>query len=122
MDPLLPSDPKKLGVWTLTGRLGKGGFGAVYMAHNKERVTVAIKVISGAAINDEKVSGTMAELDKAIAAKAIGEKLKIGIIRDGLPMTINLTLDRNPAVRYRFVSVDNLSKEQLLLRAKWLAL
>ena len=55
MDPLLPSDPKKLGVWTLTGRLGKGGFGAVYMAHNKERVTVAIKVISGASINDEKV-------------------------------------------------------------------
>jgi predicted metalloprotease with PDZ domain len=73
-------------------------------------------------INDEKVSGTMAELDKAIAAKAIGDKLKIGIIRDGLPMTFDLTLDRNPAVRYRFVSVDKPSKEQLLLRAKWLAL
>ena len=73
-------------------------------------------------INDEKVSGTMAELDKAIAAKALGDKLKIGIIRDGLPMTIDLSLDRNPAVRYRFVSVDKPSKEQLLLRAKWLAL
>lgn len=55
MEPLLPSDPKKLGAWTLTGRLGKGGMGAVYMAHNKERVTVAIKVISGASINDERV-------------------------------------------------------------------
>jgi serine/threonine protein kinase len=53
MEPLLPSDPKKLGVWTLTGRLGKGGMGAVYMAHNKERVTVAIKVISG--IKDERI-------------------------------------------------------------------
>ena len=52
MEPLLPSDPKKLGVWTLTGRLGKGGMGAVYMAHNKERVTAAIKVVNG--IKDER--------------------------------------------------------------------
>ncbi len=55
MEPLLPNDPKKLGVWTVTGRLGKGGMGAVYMAHNKERRTAAIKVISGADIKDEKV-------------------------------------------------------------------
>ena len=53
MEPLLPSDPKKLGVWTVTGRLGKGGMGAVYMAHNKERVTAAIKVVTG--IKDERV-------------------------------------------------------------------
>lgn len=55
MEPLLPSDPKKLGVWTVTGRLGKGGMGAVYMAHNKDRRTAAIKVISGSDIKDEKV-------------------------------------------------------------------
>ena len=55
MDPVLPSDPKKLGVWTVTARLGKGGMGAVYMAHNKDRRTAAIKVISGADIRDEKV-------------------------------------------------------------------
>ena len=55
MEPLLPSDPRKLGVWTVTGRLGKGGMGAVYMAHNKERRTAAIKVISGADIRNEKV-------------------------------------------------------------------
>lgn len=55
MDPLLPSDPKKLGVWTVTARLGKGGMGAVYMAHNKDRRTAAIKVISGSDIKDEKV-------------------------------------------------------------------
>lgn len=55
MEPLLPTDPKKLGVWTVTGRLGKGGMGAVYMAHNKDRRTAAIKVISGSSIKDEKV-------------------------------------------------------------------
>jgi endonuclease YncB( thermonuclease family) len=64
----------------------------------------------------------MADIDKAIAAKTVGEKLSMGIIRDGLPKTIELRLDRNPAVRYRFVSVDKPSKEQLSLRAKWLAL
>jgi predicted metalloprotease with PDZ domain len=73
-------------------------------------------------INAEKVSGSMADIDKAIAAKTVGEKLSMGIIRDGLPKTIELRLDRNPAVRYRFVSVDKPSKEQLSLRAKWLAL
>jgi serine/threonine protein kinase len=56
MEPLLPADPRKLGVWTITGRLGKGGMGAVvYMAHNKERITVAIKVISGSSIKDQNV-------------------------------------------------------------------
>ena len=25
MEPLLPNDPKRLGGWTLTGRLGEGG-------------------------------------------------------------------------------------------------
>jgi mitogen-activated protein kinase 15 len=55
MDSLLPSDPKKLGVWTVRARIGKGGMGVVYMAHKKDRRTAAIKVISGADIRDEKV-------------------------------------------------------------------
>ena len=55
MDQLQPSDPRKLGVWTVTARLGKGGMGAVYLAHNKDRRTAAIKVISGSDIRDEKV-------------------------------------------------------------------
>ena len=44
MESLLPSDPKKLGGWTLTGRLGEGGMGVVYMG-NKGGKTVALKVI-----------------------------------------------------------------------------
>lgn len=74
------------------------------------------------AINGEKVSGPMAEIDKAIAAKQVGEKLSVDVIRDGLPKTIELTLSRNPAVRYRFVSVEKPSAQQLANRKKWLAL
>lgn len=67
MDPLLPSDPKKLGVWTLTGRLGEGGFGAVYMAHNKERKTAAIKVISRSAMKDEKIEARFKQEIQALS-------------------------------------------------------
>jgi serine/threonine protein kinase len=67
MEPLLPSDPKKLGVWTITGRLGEGGFGAVYMAHNKERRTAAIKVINRSAMKDEKIEARFKQEIQALS-------------------------------------------------------
>ena len=54
MEPLLPSDPKRLGGWTLTGRLGEGGMGVVYMG-NKAGKTVALKVISSSELNNPRV-------------------------------------------------------------------
>ena len=39
-----PKDPKRLGGWTLTGRLGEGGMGVVYMG-NKAGTTAAVKRI-----------------------------------------------------------------------------
>jgi serine/threonine protein kinase len=54
MDPLLPNDPKRLGGWTLTGRLGEGGMGVVYMG-NKSGKTVALKVISSGELNNPRV-------------------------------------------------------------------
>jgi serine/threonine protein kinase len=54
MEPLQPQDPKRLGGWTLTGRLGEGGMGVVYMA-NKAGKTVALKVISSGDLNNPQV-------------------------------------------------------------------
>jgi len=54
MEPLLPNDPKRLGGWTLTGRLGEGGMGVVYMG-NKGGKTVALKVISSSELNNPRV-------------------------------------------------------------------
>jgi serine/threonine protein kinase len=54
MDPLLPTDPKKLGGWTLTGRLGQGGMGVVYMG-NKAGKTVALKIILSEDLKSEPV-------------------------------------------------------------------
>ncbi len=54
MEPLLPTDPKRIGGWTLTGRLGAGGMGAVYMA-NKAGKTSALKVIHSEDLKDPHV-------------------------------------------------------------------
>ncbi|CAN2187172.1 SPS1 Serine/threonine protein kinase [Candidatus Nanopelagicaceae bacterium] len=54
MDALQPKDPKRLGGWSLTGRLGAGGMGAVYMG-NKAGKTAAIKVIHSEDLKDPHV-------------------------------------------------------------------
>lgn len=43
--PLLAGDPRRLGRYTLLGRLGQGGMGVVYLARDPQGRTVAIKVI-----------------------------------------------------------------------------
>jgi eukaryotic-like serine/threonine-protein kinase len=45
VQPLLPSDPGRLGRYQLVGRLGDGGMGTVYLAHAPGGHPVAVKVI-----------------------------------------------------------------------------
>ena len=45
---LLPRDPTNLGGYTLTGRLGSGGFGVIYQAVTSSGDQVAIKLLNGA--------------------------------------------------------------------------
>ncbi|MET9240541.1 serine/threonine-protein kinase [Nonomuraea sp. NPDC003709] len=44
--PLLPDDPPSLGGYILSGRLGEGGQGVVYLAHNAAGEPVAVKLLS----------------------------------------------------------------------------
>ncbi|MEV4112499.1 serine/threonine-protein kinase [Nonomuraea sp. NPDC049695] len=44
--PLAPDDPASLGGYRLSGRLGEGGQGVVYLAHSPEGEPVAIKLLS----------------------------------------------------------------------------
>ncbi|MDE3721812.1 protein kinase [Nocardiopsis sp. N85] len=45
MDPLHPTDPSHIGRYPLTGRLGTGGMGQVYLARTPSRRQIVIKVI-----------------------------------------------------------------------------
>ncbi|MEW2359003.1 serine/threonine-protein kinase [Spirillospora sp. NPDC029432] len=45
MDPLRPADPRMIGRYTLTGRLGAGGMGQVYHGHSPGGRPVAVKLI-----------------------------------------------------------------------------
>nr|WP_249665424.1 PDZ domain-containing protein [Mucilaginibacter sp. Bleaf8] len=57
-----------------------------------------------------------------LAGKQVGDKINVSIIRDGLPMTIPVTLKRNNQVRYHIESLPNPTAEQLAVRKKWLKL
>src|SRR5579863_5723270 len=43
--PLLPGDPARIGRYRLTGRLGAGGMGVVYLGAAKDGIPVAVKVL-----------------------------------------------------------------------------
>ncbi|WP_116243979.1 serine/threonine-protein kinase [Nocardiopsis sp. FIRDI 009] len=45
-EPLQPSDPAAFGAYRVTGRLGKGGQGVVYLAEDTEGDQVAVKVLN----------------------------------------------------------------------------
>ena len=55
--PLRPGDPGTIGGYTLTGRLGFGGQGVVYLAHDASGTPVALKVLHADMASDEDMLG-----------------------------------------------------------------
>ena len=53
MDFLRPGDPRHIGKYTLSGRLGAGGMGEVFLGWSPEGHPVAVKVIHAALARDE---------------------------------------------------------------------
>ena len=83
MEDLLPTDPKKLGGWTLQGRLGAGGMGIVYMGNQKGK-TAAIKVIHASSLENPRVKSRFKQevrslelLDNPYVAPLIESNLEV---------------------------------------------
>ncbi|MFB7609489.1 bifunctional serine/threonine-protein kinase/ABC transporter substrate-binding protein [Streptomyces gardneri] len=51
-EPLLPSDPSRLGGYRLLRRLGAGGMGVVYLGRSEDGAPAAVKAIRGADADD----------------------------------------------------------------------
>src|SRR5437773_2455715 len=51
--PLRPGDPVSLGRYTLSGRLGFGGQGVVYLGHDRAETPVAVKMLHADLASDE---------------------------------------------------------------------
>jgi predicted metalloprotease with PDZ domain len=117
VDELADTNEPALGVATATAANKK------IIVTNVTRGTAAY--IDGINVNDELVAiddSPITDAATMLNNKKTGDKIKVNVIRDGLPLTLPATLLRNNRVKYKIVPVDNASPQQLLVRKKWLTL
>ncbi|MEU7895694.1 hypothetical protein AB0B45_22920 [Nonomuraea sp. NPDC049152] len=53
MQPLAPAGPRQIGAFRLSGVLGRGGQGSVYLGEDAAGVKVAVKVLHTQAVGDQ---------------------------------------------------------------------
>ncbi|MDF2433083.1 MAG: hypothetical protein JWP44_2714, partial [Mucilaginibacter sp.] len=81
--------------------------------------------IDGINVNDEltAIDGVpVTDVSTMLNGKKTGDKISVTVNRDGLPMTLPVTLLRNNKVKYKVESLTDTTHQQLLVRKKWLAL
>ncbi|MES3018357.1 MAG: PDZ domain-containing protein [Bacteroidota bacterium] len=87
---------------------------------------------NGLNVNDEilsidnyvinKTSAGNTEMLKYIAGRGVGEKARVSIVRDGQDKVIEVSLDKNPAVKYNISPIEGASAAQMAVRKRWLKL
>ena len=81
--------------------------------------------IDGINVNDEltAIDGQpIADPATMLIGKNVGDKVSITVSRDGLPITLPVTLLRNNRVKYKIEELPYATPQQLLVRKKWLKL
>lgn len=81
--------------------------------------------IDGINVNDEITAvdnNKITDISTILNGKMPGDHIVISVIRDGLPLNLPVTLAKKSQIKYKIVSVDNLTPQQLEVRKKWLSL
>ena len=77
----------------------------------------------GLNVNDEIVAlngyRITDDLNKSVTGRPVGEKMNLIVNRDGRLLSIDLTLEKNPNVRYRLEKLPNMSSQQQAVYNKW---
>src|SRR4051812_23322803 len=85
VQPLTHGDPRRLGAYEVTGRLGEGGQGVVYLGRGAAGETVAIKVLQAQLMEDETARARFVrevEVTKRVARFCTAQVLDAGMIDD----------------------------------------
>jgi predicted metalloprotease with PDZ domain len=115
-DELAGNNDPGLGVVTVTNN-GK------ITVSNVARGTAAW--IDGINVNDEitAIDGNkLTDMNTALNGKKPGDKISVSVLRDGLPLTLPVTLLKKTQVKYRIDSLAAPTTQQLEVRKKWLRL
>ncbi|MEJ7779185.1 MAG: PDZ domain-containing protein [Daejeonella sp.] len=110
----------------ITGSLSEGKMFITQVARGsaawKEGLNVNDEILS---VNEYQVNKTntgFGEMLKYLSKKQAGDKVKVSINRDGLAKVIEVSLGRNPGLRYSITPSENASAAQLAVRTRWLKL
>jgi predicted metalloprotease with PDZ domain len=68
----------------------------------------------------KKTSAGSLDMLKYIAGQRVGDKVKVSVIRDGLEKVIDVSLSRNPIVKYNILAVEEPSSAQTDVKKRWL--
>jgi hypothetical protein len=68
------------------------------------------------------VDGAITDAASMLTGKKTGDKVNVSVLRDNLPLTLTVTLLRNPKVNYKVEELPSPTAEQLAVRKKWLGL
>ena len=81
--------------------------------------------VDGINVNDEltAVDGTpVTDVATILNGKRPGDKITVTVLRDGLPLTLPVTLLRNNKVNFKVEALPNPTPQQLVVQKKWLGL
>jgi len=103
----------------------------VITASANNKITVANVIrntaawVDGINVGDELTAidgNKITDMSTALDGKNPGDKISVSVLRDGLPVTLPVTLLKKTQIKYKIESIESPTAQQLEVRKKWLRL